>query len=118
MTATAMLSIVIKQPPPRNVALYTSYNAGNPATDRVGLQIQSDGSLTPLPSSPEAAVNGNYFAPSPTLPLLFMLAEGSIESYLVNPDYSLTLYNTAPLFNTGIIDHYLAPSVDPTGSNL
>ncbi len=116
-TATASLSIVITPPPARNAALYTSESGGNPATDRVGLQIQSDGSLTPLPSSPETAVNGNYFAPSPTLPLLFMLTEGSIESFLVNPDYSLTLYSTARLFN-GPIGHYLAPSVDPTGSNL
>jgi hypothetical protein len=85
-TATASLSIVITPPPARNAALYTSESGGNPATDRVGLQIQSDGSLTPLPSSPETAVNGNYFAPSPTLPLLFMLTEGSIESFLVNPD--------------------------------
>jgi hypothetical protein len=117
VTATAALSILITPPPARNAALYTSDNQGNPATDRAGLQIQSNGSLVPLPSSPETAVNGSYFAPSPTLPLLFMLAGASIESFLVNPDYSLTLYSSAPLFS-GANDHYLSPAVDPTGSNL
>jgi hypothetical protein len=39
-----------------------------------------------------------------------------LEALLVNPDYSLTSYNSsAPLPSTGL---YSPPSVDPTGSNL
>ena len=117
MTATASLSIVITLPPARNAALYTSMSGGNPATDQAGLQIQSNGSLTLLPSSPEAAVNGSSFGPSPTLPLLFLLGGNStLDSLLVNPDYSLTSYSSAPL--AGNLSLYALPVVDPTGSNL
>ena len=117
-TATTSLSIVITPPPPRNAALYISQSEGNPATDRAGLQIQSNGSLTPLPSSPESAVNGSFFGPSPTLPLLFLLSNGNphLESLLINPDYSLTSYSSAPL--AGSLSQYARPVVDPTGSNL
>ena len=85
---------------------------------KAGLQIQSNGSLTPLPSSPESAVNGSFFGPSPTLPLLFLLSNGNphLESLLINPDYSLTSYSSAPL--AGSLSQYARPVVDPTGSNL
>jgi Putative Ig domain len=116
-TATAALSIVITPPPPRNAALYISQSGGNPATDQAGLQIQSNGSLTLLPSSPEAAVNGSSFGSSPTLPLLFLLGGNStLDSVLINPGYSLTSYSSAPL--AGNLSQYALPVVDPTGSNL
>src|SRR3974390_3085921 len=105
-TSTAGLSITISPPPPRNAAMYVSY-AGQSYLDQSGLQIQNDGSLTPLPSSPELAITGGGFTPSPTLPLIFM----SGQSLLVNPDYSLSSYST-------ISPHGGQPSVDPTGSNL
>ena len=109
-TATASLSIVINLPPPRNVALYS-------LSDQTGLQIQSNGSLTLLPSSPEAAMNGSSFGPSPTLPLLFLLGTNrTLGSLLVNPDYSLTSYSSAPLQTDST--SYSPPAVDPTGSNL
>ncbi len=95
-TATASLSIVITPPPPRNAALYVSTDQFSSAGN--GLQIQSDGSLTLLPSSPESAINGSQFGPSPTLPLLFLLGGNrTLESLLVNPDYSVTSYSSAPL---------------------
>ena len=119
-TATASLSIAINPPPPRGAALYTSNNGPNYEFDGVGLQIQSDGSLTLLPSSPESAITEFNIAASPTLPLLFMAGEnvqGPVQSLLVNPDYSLASYgsSTLPGFQQGNAG---PPSVDPTGSNL
>lgn len=117
-TTTAARSIVINTPPSRSAALYTAFGAPF-ATHRVGLQIQSDGSLLPLPSSPESAITGSVFAPSPTLPLLFMYvpSSGTLESLLVNSDYSLVTYSTSsPL--PGGTQLTEQPSVDPTGSNL
>jgi len=117
-SVTANLSIAINPPPARDAALYTLDSP--PA----GYQIQSDGSLTLLPSSPESALTGYTLDSSPTLPLLFMAASGGagqnapevVESVLVNPDYSLTLYSSAALPSTS--GTYELPSVDPTGSNL
>ncbi len=112
-TATAALSIVITLPPPRNAALYIS--ADQISHVGAGLQIQSDGSLTLLPSSPESAINGSQFGSSPTLPLLFFLTNINLESLLVNPDYSLTSYSSSPI---QLDSSYSRPVVDPTGSNL
>jgi hypothetical protein len=106
---SASLTITVDPPPARNAALYVSHS-GQSFLDQSGLQIQSDGSLTPLPSSPESAITGGGFAPSPTLPLIFMSGG---QSLLVNPDYSLTLYSSATLLGAGI-----SSSVDPAGSNL
>ncbi len=123
-TATANLSIVINPPPARSAALYTS-DCGV-FLKQTGLQIQSDGSLTLLPSSPESAITGAYFASSPTLPLLFTFLKYSgngnpyqnyLQSLLVNPDYSLdSISSTGPF--PGQYYDYGFPSVDPTGSNL
>jgi hypothetical protein len=110
-TALANLSVAINPPPPRNAALYLS--------DQTGLQIQSDGSLTLLPSSPESASTGYLFGSSSKLPLLFLLGNpptNQLESLLVKPDYSLTLYSSAPLQARS--SDYVPPTVDPTGSNL
>ncbi len=115
-TATASLNIVINPPPARNAALYTSAGSFIPDASQLGLQIQSDGSLTLLPSSPETAITGSSFAPSPTLPILFALGS-SLQTLLVNPDYSLVSINQAPLPG-GTTGTYAPPSVDPTGSNL
>ena len=114
-TATANLSIVINPPPLRNAALYTALIRELSPLDQIGLQIQSNGSLTLLPSSPESAVTGYYFAVSPTLPLLFTYNPdtGTLNSVLVNPDYSLTSFSTTAVPLEGA-----PPSVDPTGSNL
>jgi Putative Ig domain len=118
-TATAGLSIVINPPPPRSAALYTATPGGlfPGFWNGAGLQIGSDGSLTLLPSSPESAITGSSLAASPTLPLLFMLGSGALDSLLVNPDYSLASYSSAPLPG-GSNGSYQPPSVDPTGSNL
>ena len=108
VTATAGLSIAINPPPPRNAALYHQ--------DGVGYQIQSDGSLTLLPSSPEQAVVGS---PSPTLPIQFGLGYGPvISTTLVNPDYSLSSLASAPIPLGNPPFAYPEPTVDPTGSNL
>jgi hypothetical protein len=112
VTATAALSIVISPPPPRNAALYTGV--------RTGLQIQSDGSLTLLPSSPEPT-GGN--GSSPTLPLLFGVGFPGpvLSSILVNPDYSLSLITSVPIPpipSNGNNNTDEPPVVDPTGSNL
>jgi hypothetical protein len=112
VTATAGLSIVISPPPPRNAALYTGV--------RTGLQIQSDGSLTLLPSSPEPT-GGN--GSSPTLPLLFGVGFPGpvLSSILVNPDYSLSLITSVPIPpipSNGNNNTDEPPVVDPTGSNL
>jgi Putative Ig domain len=122
-TASAGLSIVIAPPPPRNTALYVDQGNGGPPGhqwDQTGLQIQSDGSLTLLPSSPETAITGSSFGSSPTLPLLFFVGPlngpSNLESLLVNPDYSLTSYSSAQL--QGGFSSYSRPVVDPTGSNL
>lgn len=115
-SVTANLSIAINPPPARDAALYTT---DSPAA---AYRIPSDGSLTLLPSSPESVVP---YGSSPTLPLLFTVVQPSgygqnppsfVESILVNPDYSLTLYSSsASLPSTNDL---LPPSVDPTGSNL
>jgi WD40 repeat protein len=110
-TAVASLSIAINPPPSRNAALYLS--------DQTGLQIQSDGSLTLLPSSPESASAGFLFGSSSKLPLLFLLGNpptNVLESLLINQDYSLTLYSSVPLQARS--DNYAPPAIDPTGSNL
>jgi hypothetical protein len=113
-TATTGLSIVINPPPARSAALYT---ADGGIVFRAGLQIGSDGSLTLLPSSPELALAGSsQFAASPTLPLLFTLGP-TLDSLLINPDYSLASYSSAPLPGGSNVP-YQPPSVDPTGSNL
>ncbi len=119
-TSTAPLSIVINLPPFRNAALYVS-DSQEHATDQTGLQIQTNGSLTLLPSSPESEITGYYFAPSPTLPLLFISGgktNGSIESLLVNPDYSLASYSTSGFLPGYNLVPSGPPSVDPTGSNV
>ncbi len=116
VTATAGLSIVIGPPPPRNAALYVG--------DGTGLQIQSDGSLTLLPSSPEP-FGGNSIGSSPTFPLLFEVG-GSVQapvltSILVDPDYSLSVITSVPIPpipTTGDNNTDEPPVVDPTGSNL
>ncbi len=114
-TATAGLSIVVNPPPPRGAALYT---ADGGAVFRAGLQIGSDGSLTLLPSSPELALGGSsQLAASPTLPLLFTLGP-TLNSLLVNPDYSLASYSSIPLPGGSSGPPDQPPSVDPTGSNL
>jgi Putative Ig domain len=117
-TATASLSIVITPPPARNAALYVSKIQAS--GDQTGLHIQSDGSLTLLPSSPESAIDGSSFAPSPTLPLLFMAGGGAngLESLLVNPDYSLASYSSSGRLPGSGHGTYGPPSVDPTGSNV
>jgi hypothetical protein len=102
-------------------ALYVGQGSGGPpgpAWDQTGLQIQADGSLTLLPSSPESAINGSNFAVSPTLPIAFPVANqtGNLESLLVNPDHSLSLYSSIGLLPAGNSTYRL--SVDPTGSNL
>ena len=120
-TATASLSIVITPPPPRSAALYVDQAKGPAGNqwDQTGLQIHSDGSLTLLPSLPEAAITGSAFSSSSTLPLLFFVESGPpsyLKSLLVNPDYSLTAYSSSgPL--AGSPTGY-GPSVDPTGSNV
>lgn len=115
--ATTGLSIAINPAPLRDAALYT---ADRGAVDRAGLQIGSDGSLTLLPSSPESAITGSLFAASPTLPLLFMFVPGSgtLDSLLVNPDYSLASYSSSAPLPGGSNGSYQPPSVDPSGSNL
>lgn len=116
-TATASLSIAINLPPPRNAALYTSFVFGNPPVNQAGLQIHSDGSLTVLPSSPETAITGSDLAASPTLPLLFTSSDSSVQSLLINPDYSISSISSASLPQSqGAV--FGAPSVDPTGANL
>ena len=81
-TASANLSIVINPPPSRSAALYVDQAKGPAGNqwDQTGLQIQSDGSLTLLPSSPETAITGSAFGSSPTSPLLFVVESGP-------PDY-------------------------------
>jgi hypothetical protein len=113
-TATASLSIVINPAPARNAGLYTGNNGLNFQFNGTGLQIHSDGSLTLLPSSPESAITLGYFAVSPILPLLFQSGGHNVVSLLVNPDYSLTTNSS----NQNLPGSVLAPSVDPTGSNL
>jgi Putative Ig domain len=112
-TATAGLSITINPAPPRNAALYIS---GQQIPSQTGLQIQSDGSLTLLASSPESAITGFSFAASPTAPLLFVLG-ATLDSLLVNSDYSLSSYSSTALPG-GSSSSYQPPSVDPTGSNV
>ncbi len=111
-TTTANLSILINPPPPRNLALYLEHEPG--------LQIQSDGSLTLLPSSSESAISGYPFGFSPKLPLSFLVGANGMNqllgSFLVNPDHSLTLYSSAPV--PGDRTEYARPAVDRTGSNL
>jgi putative Ig domain-containing protein len=119
-TATANLSIVINQPPPMNAALYIDDEGGNPNWNQTGLQIQSNGSLTLLPSSPESAITGTLLVSSPKLPLVFFLELSGtpyLKSLLVNSDYSLSSYSSAPL-QTSSQQSYARPAVDPTGSNL
>jgi len=109
-SASAGLSIVISLPPPRNAALYLS--------NGTGLQIQSDGSLTPLPSSPEAVISGFSFGSSPTSPILFEVGGQAdalvLTSILVNPDYSLTPISSAPIpsGSGGFPYGYGPPTVD------
>ncbi|MFI5117628.1 MAG: putative Ig domain-containing protein [Terriglobales bacterium] len=116
VTATAGLSIVISPPPPRNAALYVG--------DGTGLQIQSDGSLTLLPSIPEP-FGGIDIGSSPTFPILFEAGGNPptpvLSSILVNPDYSLTVITSVPIppipsYGDNNTDE--PPVVDPTGSNL
>jgi hypothetical protein len=113
--ATGNLSITINAPPARSAALYVLRG--------IALQIANDGSLSLLPSSPESPLAGTQaLSDSPTLPLLFAVAGTStggpqfvIESLLVNPDYSLSLYSSSAVL-PGQCSYGL--SVDPTGSNL
>jgi hypothetical protein len=117
-TAKDNLSITINVPPARSAALYV---LGGTA-----LQVANDGSLSPLPSSPESQLEGTQaLADSPTLPLLFAVAgtgtpgvQNEIESLLVNPDYSLSLYNSSGVLPVSTDQCRYWPSVDPTGSNL
>ena len=114
VTATAALSIQVNLPPQRNAALYTGATIVTlQGPGQLGLKIQSDGSLTPLPSSPETAIAGASFAASPTLPLLFSQgpANKGLVSLSVNPDYSLA--TTASSQDSGGV-----LTVDPTGANL
>jgi len=80
------------------------------------MQINSDGSLTPLSSSPETAINGQYLAASPTLPLLFTYSFANvIQSLIIKPDYSVALFTSSQLPPVAFVGR---PSVDPSGSNL
>lgn len=116
-TANANLSIAIHLPPARGAALYL--------TDGTAYQIMSDGSLTLLSSSPEQQPPATS---SPTMPLLFTYAEVfppptnsyplMVESLLVNPDYSLSLYSSSAVLPSTSTNSYGVPSVDPTGTNL
>ncbi|MGO9306032.1 MAG: putative Ig domain-containing protein, partial [Candidatus Korobacteraceae bacterium] len=118
-SATAKLSITINPAPPRSAALY--------AIDRTGLQIAGNGSLSALPSNPEMAINGGTYSigSSPTLPLLFLVTNlgtsggppTALESLLVNPDYSLTLYSSSAPPALGSGPGY-APAVDPSGADV
>jgi len=116
-TATASLSILVNPPPGRNAALYSDGLITGVPLVQNGLQVQSNGSLTPLPSSPETSLTGEFYAASPTLPLLFQVnnKQAQIQSLLVNPDYSSVVSSSSGLFPTG---GYFSPLVDPTGSNL
>ncbi len=121
-TLTANLSIMINAPPPRAAALYD--------TAQYGRQIGSNGSLALLPSSPELAITMSYgsdFAVSPTLPLIFQTVGTSnqqqqvtytLNALLVNPDYSLSLYDSSGALPNNSDGAYGPLSVDPTGSNL
>ena len=116
-TVAANLSIVVPAPPARTAAFYVDNGSFVQPLNQTGLQIQSDGSLSLLPSSPESAITGSSFGSSPTLPLVFFIKSGPpkyLESLLVNPHYSLTSYSSAPLQG----GPYARPVVDPTGSNL
>lgn len=119
-TATANLAITVNPAPVRGAALYTSKGV-NAQYNQIGFQIQSDGSLTMLSSSPETAINGITLAASPTLPLIFDDTSNSVaefvDSILVNPDYSLTANTTItlPRIANGPIG---VPSADPAGQNL
>lgn len=121
--ASAPLSITVQQPPNRNAALYTS-TIGLGSPEALGMQINSDGSLTPLASSPETAINGQYLAASPTLPLLFTYGGpyNYIQSLIIKPDYSIALFTNAslPLFTNVPLPNEFPnrPSIDPSGSNL
>jgi len=125
LSVTANLVITITPAPARSAALYVA--------DGNAYQIASNGSLSYLPSSPEQAFmgpNDTIGSPvigiSPTLPLLFILhftgtppnESPALASLLVNPDYSLSIYSTsAPLPGTNC-SYAVAPSVDPTSSNV
>ena len=114
-TSTAGLSIAITPPPARNAILYLNnrgFLAHELANNGNALRIQSDGSLTFL-SNPEYAS-----AVSPTLPLVFVAGNGTsagtLQSMLVNPDYSLTPYSSS----AQLPGYLTVLSVDPSGSNL
>jgi len=106
-TMTANLSITITSAPARNAALYTA--------DQGGFQITSNGALAQLASSPEPV---GAMTASPSLPLLFTVGQSAVESVLVNPDYSLSVYSTGAALPSGNLCSFYTPSVDPTGSNL
>lgn len=123
VSVTASLSITITPPPARSAALYTLPGGPEGAP---GLSVNDNGSLSLLPSSPELALKwGVTMSDSPTLPLVFAVAalspNGSLgppfmlESMLVNPDYSLTLYNIGNALPANCAG---TPSVDPSGSNV
>jgi putative Ig domain-containing protein len=107
LATSVNLSITINAPPPRTAALYVS--------DQAGYAIASDGSLMPLPSSPEMVI-GNVLESSPTLPLVFTVTT-KLQALLVQPDYSLTLISAG----VALPNAPSAPgklSVDPSGANI
>jgi hypothetical protein len=111
VSQSVSLGITAAPAPPRNSALYFINGAS--------LQIQSDGSLTPLPSFKSLSSLG----PSPTLPILFTVQNSPtpiLNSILVNTDYSLSPIHSIslPPVPTGSNSAYGWPKVDPTGSNL
>ena len=116
LATTTNLSVTISPAPARGAALY--------GTDRTGVQIANDGSLSALPSSPELAINGTPFGfgSSPTLPLIFLSTNSNggpptiVESLIVNPDYSLGISSSSAPLPDGTCAYL--PAVDPTGSNL
>lgn len=117
-TASANLGITINPPPARSAALYNAL--GNGSLGGIGLQIQPDGSMTLLFSSLESPIDSYFLSASPTLPLLFgaPFPPASVQSLLVNPDYSLTQISSASLPGFEPSSGAGPPSVDPAGSNL
>jgi hypothetical protein len=116
-TATTSLSIVINTAPTRSSALYLQGLMPLGDNSQVaGFAIAKDGSLSALTTLPEGFFTLTLTA-SPKLPLLFTTqGPGTVDSLLVNPDYSLSAYSSITL-ETGATG-FFAPAVDPTGADL
>jgi hypothetical protein len=116
-SATATLNIVVNTVPARSSAIYVQglVPLGN-NSQVAGFAIANDGSLSPLTTLPEEFYTLTLTA-SPKLPLLFTThGSGTVDSLLVNPDYSVSAYNSTTL-ETGARGLF-APFVDPTGTDL